>query len=412
MNNIGIEKISIYPSSLALELAELARARSGDTTHVRESLMVIKRSLVPLWEDAVTLAVNSAQELLSEMDRSSIGLFIVATESGLDQEKAISTWAHRHLELPSGCRVFELKSACHAGAAALRMAEAWISSGLNRGKKVLLINVDISNNMTKHGKMEYSLGAGAIALLISEKPDFAVLETAKTGIHTHEVTDVIRPLPWKEIAYDVEASLFSYMDGLENTFEAYCEQTPEAGDVDYFDHNIYHVPFPGISKEAHKVLLELQGEFGKEKARSSFEEKVLPSLHYPQQIGATYCGSIFLCLFSLVLKAPKLGQGDRVGIYSYGSGSCAEYFSMLVGEKALAIAKQQGSRLDALLAQRKVVDVSAYEQLEDTRSAQMQGQDYRLDKDPMQDWYERNYSGSGRLVLEGIDNHLRRYRRA
>ncbi len=41
------------------------------------------------------------------------------------------------------------------------------------------------------------------------------------------MTDVIRPLPWKEVAFDVEASLFSYMDGLENAFEEYCHQTPE-----------------------------------------------------------------------------------------------------------------------------------------------------------------------------------------
>ena len=412
MNDIGIEKISIYPSSLALELPELAHARGGDARYIQESLMVVSRSLVPLWEDAVTLAVNSAKEMLTDADRAQIGLFIVATESGLDQEKAVSTWAHRYLELPSTCRVFELKSACHAGAAAVKMAESWISSGLNRGQKVLLINVDISNNMTRHGKMEYSLGAGAIALLISDQPDFAVIETGKSGIHTHEVTDVIRPLPWKEIAFDVEASLFFFFFRLESAFEKYCKQTPEARDTAYFDHNIYHLPFPGISKQAHKVLLELQGQFGKEQLSASFEQKVMPSLHYPRQIGATYCGSIFLSLFSLIVKAPKLKQGNRIGIYSYGSGSCAEYFSVLVGAQALEIARQQGNKLDALLGRRKILDVAAYQQLEDARSAQMQGHDYRLDRDGLQDWCADYYSGSGRLVLERIDNHLRSYRHA
>lgn len=106
MNSIGIEKISIYPSSLALKLSELAQARGGDNKYIQESLMVIKRSLVPQWEDAVTLAVNSAKDMLNDQDRSDIGLFIIATESGLDQEKAISTWAHRYLGLPATCRVF------------------------------------------------------------------------------------------------------------------------------------------------------------------------------------------------------------------------------------------------------------------------------------------------------------------
>lgn len=87
------------------------------------------------------------------------------------------------------------------------------------------------------------------------------------------MTDVIRPLPWKEVAFDVEASLFSYMDGLENAFEEYCHQTPEARESTYFNYNLYHVPFPGISKEAHKVLLELQGLFGKEALATSFKQK-------------------------------------------------------------------------------------------------------------------------------------------
>jgi hydroxymethylglutaryl-CoA synthase len=412
MNDIGIEKISIYPSSLALEMSELAQARGGDKKYIQETLMVSTRSLVPLCEDAVTLAVNSAREMLTDVDRSDIGLFIIATESGLDQEKALSTWAHRYLDLPAACRVFELKSACHAGAAALKVAESWISSGLNRDKKVLLINVDISNNMTRHGMMEYSLGAGAIALLISNKPLFAVIETGKSGVHTHEVTDVIRPLPWKEIAFDVEASLFSYMDGVESAFAEYCQQTPEARDPVYFDYNIYHLPFPGISKEAHKVLLELQGVFEKEAFVTSFKQKVVPSLYYSQKIGATYCGSIFLSLFSLISQAPKLKSGERIGIYSYGSGSCAEYFSMLVGEQASEIAQQQAMSLDALLAQRQVMDVTAYEQLEEARSAQMQGQSYRADRDNLQDWYAHHYGGSGHLILERIDNYLRSYRYA
>ncbi|WP_413742123.1 hydroxymethylglutaryl-CoA synthase family protein [Sodalis sp. RH15] len=410
MNTIGIEKISIYPSSLALRLSDLAHARVGDRKYIQETLMVSTRSLVPLCEDAVTLAVNSAKEMLTNEDRSDIGLFIIATESGLDQEKAISTWAHRYLNLPAACRVFELKSACHAGAASLKMAESWIYSGLNRDKKALLINVDISNNMTRHGMMEYSLGAGAVALLISNKPLFAVIETGKSGVHTHEVTDVIRPLPWKEIAFDVQASLYSYMDGLEGAFAEYCQITPEAKDTAYFNYNIYHLPFPGISKEAHKVLLELQGIFGMEAIAASFKKKVIPSLYYSQQMGATYCGSIFLSLFSLVSQAQGLKPGERIGIYSYGSGSCAEYFSMLVGEQAVAIARQQAKKLDALLAQRKILDVPAYEQLEEARSAQMQGQGYKVDENNMLDGYARYYSGNDRLILEHIDNYLRGYR--
>lgn len=112
-----------------------------------------------------------------------------------------------------------------------------------------------------------------------------------------------------------------------------------------------------------------------------------------------------------MVKAPEIKSGSN-RVYSYGSGSCAEYFSMQVGDQAVEIAQQQGAALDILLTQRKILDVAAYEQLENARSAQMQGKDYRLDGDNLQDWYTHHYSGSGLLILERIDNHLRRYRYA
>jgi 3-hydroxy-3-methylglutaryl CoA synthase len=410
MNAIGIENIGIYPSSLMLEVSDLASARGGDAKYLHESIMVRERCLVPLWEDAVTLAVNSASGLLEQIDRSCIGLLIIATESGIDQEKAVSTWVHRHLQLPAACRVLEVKSACHAGAAALKMIESWIGSGLNRGKKALLINVDISNNMLDHGKMEYSLGAGAVALLVSDKPTFAVIETGKSAGHTHEVTDVIRPLPWKEVAFDVEASLYSYLDGLERTFEEYARQTPAAMDAGYFDYNIYHVPFPGMSRQAHKLLLELQGVSGKDALTASFDLKVDLSLHYPQRFGATYCGSIFLCLFSLFRRAPDLKPGQRVGIYSYGSGSCAEFFSMLVGEGAQEAASRLGETLDTALARRRKLSVPEYEQLETERSGQAQGRDYAVNEADLAALSRRGAGETRILILERIESHLRSYR--
>lgn len=410
MNTVGIENIGIYPSSLMLDLSDLARVRGVDTRYLDEAIMVRERSLVPLWEDAVTLAVNSARGMLDHADRANIGLLVVATESGIDQEKAVSTWVHRYLGLPSTCRVLEVKSACHAGAAALKLVESWIGSGLNRGMKALLINVDISSNMVRDGKMEYSLGAGSIALLVSDNPAFAVIETGKSAVHTHEVTDVIRPLPWKEVAFDVEASLYSYLDGLAHTFEAYARQITEAALADGFDYNIYHVPFPGISRQAHKLVLELQGTYGKKALATSFECKVAPSLHYSQRMGATYCGSIFLCLFSLLCKAPQVRPGQRVGIYSYGSGSCAEFFSMLVGDQAPEIAARHATVLDTLLDHRRRLTVVEYEQLEEGRSAQAQGNDYVVNEADLSRQKEHYPSGNGLLIMERIHNHLRSYR--
>ena len=373
---IGIEKIGAYPGSLRVDLEALAARRGEDPSFVRDDLLLQEGSKLPLWEDSVTMAVNAARPLLSEEERSRIGLFIVATETGLDQEKALATWAHQHLDLPSTCRLFELKVACHAGAAALKMAECWLASGLHRGRKALVVTSDMSYSGLGKGRVEYSLGGGALALLVSDAPAVAAIEPGRSGIHARDVTDVIRPLPWKEIASDVDESLFAYLDGLEYSFEDYCRAvageahgTAEVAPLPegFFDYHVYHVPFPGISRAAHRRFMEIQGLFDKGAVRRSFERKVLPSLRLAQRIGATYAGSIFLATLSLLRHAPDLKAGDRVGVYSYGSGSCAEFFSLVVGERGKQLAADAAEHVEALLEERQTLSVDQYEALDRAR---------------------------------------------
>ncbi|HEX7414318.1 MAG TPA: hydroxymethylglutaryl-CoA synthase, partial [Bacteroidia bacterium] len=88
----GIEKIRVYPTALKLNLEELAVARGYDVAHMKKELMVVERGVNPPWEDTVTMAVNAAKPMLTQEDIDSIGLLIVATETGLDGEKALSSW--------------------------------------------------------------------------------------------------------------------------------------------------------------------------------------------------------------------------------------------------------------------------------------------------------------------------------
>lgn len=407
MKHIGIEKINVYPGSLKLDLLALAEHRNTNVDYIANEMMVQERSLVPLWEDTVTMVVNAAN-FLTEEEKKEVGLFIVATETGLDQEKAVSTWAHQYLKLPSACRIFEIKIACHAGAAALKIAESWLCSGLNKGKKALIVAADISYNCLNKHMAEFSLGAGAISLLISDKPDFAVIEVGKSGIHACDVTDVIRPLPWKEIAYDVEESLLTYMDGIEQTYQEYQKNTLQTS-LEYFDYHIYHVPFPGISHLAHKFFLEVNGIYNKNEILDSFNQKVLASLHYPKKMGATYAGSIFLALFSLTNHVKDIKTGERIGIYSYGSGSCAEFFSMLVGEKAKEVIKQAVHTLEKYLEVRHPLSISAYENLENMRTNMVQQSNFEPDFKAFEAFYEKFYRHSGLLILRSINEHKRHY---
>ncbi len=89
--------------------------------------MLEERSLNPLWEDPVTMGVNAANAILTDEDRGRIELLVVATESGVDYEKPISTWVQRYARLSANCRNFEVKHACYGGTAGLQMAAAWLA---------------------------------------------------------------------------------------------------------------------------------------------------------------------------------------------------------------------------------------------------------------------------------------------
>ena len=52
-----------------------------------------------------------------------------------------------------------------------------------------------------------------------------------------------------------------------------------------------------------------------------------PTLHYTQQIGNCYTASLYLNLLSLWETAIDLKVGDKIALYSYGSGSIGELFS-------------------------------------------------------------------------------------
>ena len=402
----GIEKINVYPTALELDLETLAIARGYDVEHMRKELMVEKRGVNPPWEDTVTMAVNAAKPMLTKEDIDSIGLLILATETGLDHEKALSSWVFHYLGLPSACRHFEVKIACYSGTAALKMAVSWLQSGMiKKGQKALVITTDESlNSILK--PWEYVCGGGSVALLVSDKPDFLELEIEKFGIYAHEVADVIRPLPWLETG-NSEHSLFSYMEALAETYEDY---EANVGSIDfnsYFKQNVYHVPFSGISFRAHKQLMRASSDATIEEVNESFKNKVLPSISYSKNIGGTYGGSIFIALLATIDHVSDLKANDRIGVFSYGSGSCAEFYSVLVTEKSKEVAKRAG--LKELLNKRFKITVDQYEEMETDRERRIKEGDFDPNFNIVPGLYDEAYKGKGLLIYKGSKGYYRSY---
>ncbi|HYR59144.1 MAG TPA: hydroxymethylglutaryl-CoA synthase, partial [Chthoniobacteraceae bacterium] len=317
----GIEKLCAYPCSMALSTAQLCAARGGDPAYLRDSLIVHERSLNPTWEDPVTMGVNAAKPMLTAEDIERIELLIVATESGVDQEKSMSTWIHRHLGLKANCRNFEIKHACYAGTAALQMALGWISSGLAGDAKALIITTDQSR--THLGEPhEYVLGAGAAALLVSQAPRILEIEMGCAGYWTHDVADLMRPTSRFEIGSG-DLSVACYLDALEGAFDHYVRRAGAIDFATHFERLIYHAPFGGITFLAHKLLLG--GDCDKEFARRDFARRAAPALRYARRMGSTYASSNFIALLALLDADSELSAGGRIGFFSYGSGCAAEF---------------------------------------------------------------------------------------
>lgn len=401
----GIEKMRLYPTTLSLDIADLCAARGFDADYARNDLLTDQRGVNPPWEDPVTMAVNAAAPMLDAEDRAAIGLLVVGTETGLDQEKPLSSWIHRHLGLSPHCRNFEVKFACYGATAGLSMALNWLASPEGAGRKALVISTDRS--LTAFGEVyEPMLGAGAVAVLLSAQPRLFAYDWGRSGLYTQDVTDVIRPTPGIEVMN--EESIYSYLDALDGAYQHYVEQVdPDLNFDAAFARNIYHVPFGGMSYRAHRTLLQTNGVCARRDMDAHYARKVLPSIAYTRRIGSPYGASTFMCLLALLARDEAVDDGDRVGIFAFGSGYSGEFYSGRVLAGARAEARRADA--DALLDARRPVTVAEYEACERAHTEATGCADHTPDRSLLGDWYERAYAGQRKLVLEQVENHHRHY---
>lgn len=404
--DIGIEKLRVYPGSLSLPIRALCEARGLDAERTCSDLMIDERSVNPPWEDAVTLGVNAAESLLSEEDRKQIGLLLVGTESSVDQEKPVSSWVHHFLRLPTDCLNLEVKHACFAATGALELAKAWLTSPAARGRKALVVSTD-QTTLTLNESWEPVCGAGAAAVLLSTSPTILTYESGRAGVYAHEVSDVIRPNMRLETG-NSETSLFAYLTAVEGAYENYLKVVGEPIDFDkHFVRMLYHTPFAGMTYRAHRALLNAFTELTNKESKAHYQKKTLPAVRHNRRMGATYGASTFIGLLGLLDSDPEVAVGDRLGIFAYGSGSCAQFYSGILGPGARAAAEK--ANLGALLDARRPLSVAEYELVERVRDEHVGVAAFAPDFTLLDNWYDQYYRGKRLLVLRGIEDYYRNY---
>jgi len=398
--------MNLYASTLSVDNAEVAAARG--TSKYMDIVRIRSRSIAPLYEDPVTLAVNAARPVVEAAGPDAFELLIVATESGFDYGKPLSSYVHRHLGLTSRCRNLEAKHACYGGTASLQLASAWVRSEAAPGKKALVVTTDLPGNQFGQ-PAELTPGTGAVALSVSAEPRVLALDLA-SGYAAREVYDTARPTATGHWVDEV-LSLGAYLDLLELSYAHYRSQReglPLDEDLDYL---VYHMPLESLVRKAHEVLL---GQSGAEAANGdverSFQRMVAPSLRYCGETGNIFSGTVYAGLAALVDSEPAPRPGARIGMYSYGSGSCAEFFAGTLGGAARSVVGAR--RIGAHLASRRKLSLSDYERIVLERESKALTADFTPERETPAGHFEEAYRGSGLLVLESVKDYYRRYARS
>ncbi|MFC3051551.1 hydroxymethylglutaryl-CoA synthase family protein [Kordiimonas pumila] len=413
--NVGIEAMNLYGGRASLDVHKLAEYRNLEINRF-ENLLIDEKTVALPCEDPVSFAVNAAKPIidaLSEEEKSRIEMVVTCTESGIDFGKSISTYIHNLLNLPSNCRLFEIKQACYSGAAGLQMALNFLLSGTSPGAKALVITTDISrfalddkNAVQEWAYSEPTSGAGAVAMLVSDKPDIFRIDPGAYGNHAFEVMDTCRPGPDTE-AGDADLSLMAYLDCCNGAYTDYARRVEGADFKKSFQYLCFHTPFGGMVKGAHRHLMRKLYKTPSPEIESDFNERLMPSLAYGRRVGNTAGGGIFVALTGVIDNAP-ISAPLRIGIFSYGSGCCSEFFSGTVtpdGQKVLA-----KMNIDQALKKRHLLSMDEYEWLlsgEQTLRFGTKDANISLDNIP---GVSSNGTGKNWLVLEGVSDYHREYR--
>lgn len=383
--DIGIDKINFFTSNLYVDMTELAIARNEDPNKYLIGIGQSKMAVIPPTQDIVTMGANAAESMLTNEDKESMDLVIVGTESGIDNSKSAAAYIADLLGLRDDIRTFEIKQACYGATAALQMAKAQVA--LNPDSKALIIGADIAKyGLNTPG--EVTQGGGAVAMLVSANPKLLSFEGGSTYL-SRNIMDFWRPLGHSEALVDGKYSSNVYLDFFNNVYSNYKDKTGFT--IDNFEALLFHLPY---TKMGLKALREAQKD-ADAKVSAKLTHRFEDSRLYNRQVGNLYTGSLYLSLLSLLENNDDLKSGDRLGLFSYGSGAQGEFFAMLLRND---YRKYLMNTTNEFLQKRTRISVEEYEKIYLKSLYYENNSELDLDMDDAQ------------FVLTGIKENQRQYK--
>jgi hydroxymethylglutaryl-CoA synthase len=423
---VGIDDLAIYVPKLYIDYKDFAEARGIDPHKLEYGIGVKKMALVDTNQDPACMAANACLKLMQKnhLHPEDIGRMYVATETGLDESKAMNSFVIGMLEQVYGESSFEhaggieCKFACVSGSYALYDNTNWIRADENNGKAAIVIVSDIAKyDIGSAG--EYTQGAGAVAMLIKENPRLLAFDQKVTSTIIKNEYDFYRPCGKETPLVNGNYSNLLYLIQVKKAFDSYKEKAIRTGLIqlkdgesitDHIDLFSVHLPYRRMGEKALAYLLRHEWrylprwnqvikevglqetapkdprgtiesiladtEFMKadEKFRRAFmqtsfynevfEKKMASSLEASTIIGNLYTASMYMGFRSLLEFEYRKGtdlESKRVGFGSYGSGSSAMVFTGVIQSEYKEIV--EGMNLEEEIGPRKKISIDEYERL-------------------------------------------------
>jgi len=426
----GIDDISIYIPRLYLDAGDFAKARGLDPEKLERGLGIGQMAIVDTNQDPACLAANACLKVMqkNKLTPDKIGRLYVATESSFDESKAMNSYVIGMLEQVYGedtfghCGGIECKFACVSGSYALYDNTNWIRAGESEDKYALVVVSDIAKyDLGSSG--EVTQGAGAIAMLLNEKPRLLSFDPKVTSTSIKNEYDFYRPFGKETPIVHGQYSNLLYLIQVKNALIDYKRKVKETGLIklkegetilDHIDYLNMHLPYSNMGKKAlaylvrhewralprwEKIIEEIgmeepipkdprgtiesvleDAEFmtkdhqftklftNTEKYVELYESKLASSLIASKMIGNLYTASLYLGFRSSLEFEYQNGidlKGKRVGFCSYGSGASAMIFSGVIQPEYEQVVKDMN--LEAEIGPRTKLSLDEYEELHENK---------------------------------------------
>ncbi|CAK9173091.1 unnamed protein product [Ilex paraguariensis] len=364
--NVGILAMEIYfpPACIQQETLEAhdGVSKGKYTIGLGQDCMAFCTEV----EDVISMSLTAVTSLLEKygIDLKQIGRLEVGSETVIDKSKSIKTFL---MQIFEGCGNTDIEgvdstNACYGGTAALFNCVNWVESSSWDGRYGLVVCTDSA--VYAEGPARPTGGAAAIAMLIGPDAPIA-FESKFRGSHMSHAYDFYKPnLASEYPVVDGKLSQTCYLMALDSCYKRFCHKYEKLegkqfsmADADYF---VFHSPYNKLVQKSFARLLfndflrnaSSIDEVAKEKlgpfssltgdesyqnrdlekasqqvAKPFYDAKVQPTTLIPKQVGNMYTASIYAAFASLIHNEHSSLAGQRVVMFSYGSGSAATMFS-------------------------------------------------------------------------------------